>query len=147
MAAAGKTGREYGKSHPIDALAAGRAALQEPDLPVAHLDGAAREVRLLIDSREDLVAERTRIINRLRAPPRARPDLGPSSPVFRPVEDHQPAQPEPGRPHRDRRPPRRARLGRGCEELTAEINALEAELGALIGTLAPTLLLIMDAGP
>ena len=31
-----------------------------------HLDGPAREVRLLLDRREDLVAQRTRQINRLR---------------------------------------------------------------------------------
>ena len=58
--------RTYGKSDPIDALAVARAALREPDLPVARLDGAERELRLLVDHREDLVAERTRIISRLR---------------------------------------------------------------------------------
>jgi transposase len=66
MAAGRKSRRNYGKFDPIDALAVARAALQEPDLPVAHLGGPAREVRLLLDHREDLVAERTRIINRLR---------------------------------------------------------------------------------
>lgn len=65
MAAARKASRSYGKSDPIDALAVARAALQEPDLPTARLDGAARDLRL-VDHREDLVAERTRIINRLR---------------------------------------------------------------------------------
>ena len=34
--------------------------LREPDLPVATLDGPERELRLLVDHREDLVAERTR---------------------------------------------------------------------------------------
>ena len=34
----------YGKSDPIDALAAARAALREPDLPTARLGGPAREV-------------------------------------------------------------------------------------------------------
>lgn len=58
--------RSYGKSDPIDALAVARAALREPDLPTAQLDGPARLVRLLVDHREDLVAERTRVINRLR---------------------------------------------------------------------------------
>ena len=43
-----------------------RAALREPDLPIARLDGIEREIRLLVDHREDLVAERTRIIARLR---------------------------------------------------------------------------------
>ncbi|WUS45329.1 transposase [Streptomyces mirabilis] len=56
----------YGKSDPIDALVAARAALREPDLPTAHLDDASREVRLLMDHRDNLVAERTRVINRLR---------------------------------------------------------------------------------
>ncbi|MFI6333317.1 transposase, partial [Micromonospora chersina] len=58
--------RTYGKSDPIDALAVARAALREDDLPVAHLDGPDRDVRLLVDHREDLIAERTRAVNRLR---------------------------------------------------------------------------------
>ena len=66
MAHVRDSARSYGKSDPIDALAVARAALREPDLPTARLDGPAREVRLLVDHREDLVAERTRIINRLR---------------------------------------------------------------------------------
>src|SRR5512132_2064334 len=41
--------RTYGKSDPIDALAVARAALREPELPVARLDGPARELRLLVD--------------------------------------------------------------------------------------------------
>jgi len=60
------TARTYGKSDPIDALAVARSALREPGLPTAQLDGPSRELRLLVDYREDLVAERTRIINRLR---------------------------------------------------------------------------------
>jgi transposase len=56
----------FGKSNPSDALAVARAVLREPDLPVAKLDGAEREVRLLVDHREDLVGERTRMISRLR---------------------------------------------------------------------------------
>jgi transposase len=66
MANARTAARSYGKSDPIDALAVARAALREPDLPVARLDGPARELRLLVDHRDHLVAERTRIINRLR---------------------------------------------------------------------------------
>ena len=58
--------RTYGKSDPIDALAVARAALREPGLPTARLDGPEREVRLLTDHREDLVGERTRAMNRLR---------------------------------------------------------------------------------
>jgi len=58
--------RQSGKSDAIDALAVARAALREPDLPVAHLDREARELKLLLDHREDLVRERTAQIQRLR---------------------------------------------------------------------------------
>jgi transposase len=66
MAHARDAARTYGKSDPIDALAVARAALRQPDLPAAQLEGASRELRLLVDHRDDLVAERTRMINRLR---------------------------------------------------------------------------------
>lgn len=66
MAHARDAARTYGKSDPIDALAVARAAQREPDLPTAHLDTASREIRLLVDHRDDLVTERTRCINRLR---------------------------------------------------------------------------------
>jgi transposase len=66
MAHARDGARTYGKSDPIDALAVARAALREPDLPVARLDGPSRDLRLLVDHREDLVRERTSQINRLR---------------------------------------------------------------------------------
>jgi transposase len=66
MAGMRRSGREPGKSDPIDALATARVALREPDLPVARLDGIERDLRLLVDHREDLVAERTRIEQRLR---------------------------------------------------------------------------------
>jgi Transposase/Transposase IS116/IS110/IS902 family len=64
MAHARDAARSYGKSDPIDALAVARAALREPDLPTAQLDGPARDVRLLSDHREHLIDERTRVINR-----------------------------------------------------------------------------------
>lgn len=60
-----RTSREPGKSDPIDALAVARVALREPNLPVARLEGRSRELKLLVDHREDLVGERTRIQNRL----------------------------------------------------------------------------------
>ena len=66
MAHARDGARTYGKSDPIDALAIARAALREPELPAAHLDEHARQVRLLVDHREDLLAERTRHTNRVR---------------------------------------------------------------------------------
>jgi transposase len=67
MAGARSGGRERGKSDPIDALAVARAALREEiTLPAARLDGPVLEVRRLGDYRDDLVAERTRVINQLR---------------------------------------------------------------------------------
>ena len=68
MAGRRRSARERGKSDPIDALAVARAALEEgiETLPAAQLEGPAREIKLLLDHREDLVAERTRIQNRLR---------------------------------------------------------------------------------
>jgi transposase len=66
LAGARQAVRALGKSDPIDALAVARAALREPDLPTAAHDQASWEVKLLVDHREHLVAERTRAINRLR---------------------------------------------------------------------------------
>jgi len=66
MAGARRSARTRGKSDPIDALAVARAALREPGLPVARLDGPAREVKLLGDYRENLIRERTAVQNRLR---------------------------------------------------------------------------------
>lgn len=66
MAHARDAARTYGKSDPIDALAVARAVLREPNLPLARLDGPTRDLRLLVDHREDLVRERTSQVNRLR---------------------------------------------------------------------------------
>jgi transposase len=66
MAGARQAVRALGKSDPIDALAVARAALREPGLPTAGHDPASWEVKLLVDHREHLIAERTRTINRLR---------------------------------------------------------------------------------
>jgi transposase len=68
MAGRRRSSRQPGKRDPIDALAVARAALEEgvETLPVAALEGPAREIKLLLDHREDLVAERTRIQCRLR---------------------------------------------------------------------------------
>jgi transposase len=59
---------QRGKSDPIDALAVARAVVREgvDRFPTAFLDPDAMEIRLLHDHREQLVAERTRMQNRLR---------------------------------------------------------------------------------
>ena len=56
--------RERGKSDAIDAVSIARAALREglDMLPIARLAGPELEVRLLVDHRERLVAQRTQLI-------------------------------------------------------------------------------------
>jgi len=62
-----RRGRTRGKSDVIDALAIARAALQEPDLsgPLVG-EETLRELKLLVDHRDDLVDERRRAQQRLR---------------------------------------------------------------------------------
>ena len=119
MAGARRSGREPGKSDPIDALAVARAALREPDLPIARLDGPERELRLLVDHRDDLVAERTRAQNRLRwhlhELSRAR-SRRPRS-LDRPGRARRPRG-RPGRHDRHRGPHRRASWSPASGELT-----------------------------
>jgi len=68
MGASRKGEREPGKSDQIDALAIARAVVKDgaEQFPAAHLDEQAMEIRLLLDHRGQLVAERTRTVNRLR---------------------------------------------------------------------------------
>jgi transposase len=62
-----RAGRTRGKSDPIDALAVARAALREPDLPRPQPgERVHRELKLLVDHRDDLVDERRRAQQRLR---------------------------------------------------------------------------------
>ena len=146
MAGARRSGREPGKSDPIDALAVARAALRE-DLPVATLDGPDREVRLLVDHREDLVAERTRVENRLRWHLH---ELAPGSePVARSLNrtvvlvrlgvDLADAPGIVGRIARDL-------VGR-IRDLTRTINELEREIARRVADLAPSLLALVGCGP
>jgi transposase len=59
--------RTRGKSDAIDALAVARAALQEPNLDSPSLgEEPLRELKLLVDHRDDLVDERRRAQQRLR---------------------------------------------------------------------------------
>jgi transposase len=146
MAGARRASREPGKSDPIDALAVARAALRE-DLPVASLDGPDREVRLLVDHREDLVAERTRAQNRLRWHLH---ELDPG---------HEPSARGLGRTvvldglerHLATTPGTVARIARELvsriRELTATINELEREVTRLVAGLAPSLLALTGCGP
>ena len=146
MAHSRDAARSYGKSDPIDALAVARAALREPGLPVAVLDGPSRQVRLLVDHREDLVGERTRAINRLRW------HLHELDPAW------DPAARSLNRATTLRSVATRlagmdgtvARLARELVEriatLTRQAGALERELAGLVAALAPTLLALPGIG-
>jgi transposase len=81
-----KSSRIPGKSDPIDATAVALAALRVgiDELPAAHLDEHAMEIRVVTDYRDQLIAERTRMINRLRwhlvrIAPELEAKLGPAS--------------------------------------------------------------------
>ena len=146
MAGARRAAREPGKSDPIDAEAVALAALRHPDLPVAELDGPAREVKLLSDHRHDLVVQRTRIASQIRWHlHELDPDLViPSRGLKRHcVVAHLRAE-------LDRFDGVVARLARNllarCDELNHQINALEAELRKLVRDLAPSLLAIPGCG-
>ena len=67
MAPERRAGRTRGKSDPIDALAVARAALREPQLSRPRPDEQIfRDLKLLVDHRDDLVDERRRAHQRLR---------------------------------------------------------------------------------
>lgn len=138
--------RTFGKSDPIDALAVARAALREPNLPMAQLDGPEREVRLLLSHREDLVAERTRMVNRLRW------HLHEIDPSWEP-----PARGFRQRKHLDAvelriagTPGCVARLARElvgrCREVSVRIHELDQEIDELVTGLAPNLLAVCGCG-
>jgi transposase len=57
--------RPRGKSDPADALAIARVAAREEELPPVSPHGPQDELRLLVDYRQQLMGERTRIANRL----------------------------------------------------------------------------------
>jgi len=143
MAGVRRASRSRGKSDPIDARAVAEAALRHPDLPAAHLAGVQRDVRLLLDHRENLVAERTRAQNRLRWHLH---DLDPD--FFVPLRKlHRYAWLDRTTEHleaMDRTVQIRVALAEvsHIRELTAEANTLRRELITLMRLLAPELLAI-----
>jgi transposase len=144
MAETRRTGRQRGKSDPIDALAVARAALREPGLPVAQLEGISRDVRLLVDHREDLIGERSRLQNRLRWHLH---ELEPGYPVGPLDRTATQRKLETRLASHGGRVAELAReqLGR-IRELTPRIKQLEAELGQLVRPLVPTLLALQGCG-
>jgi transposase len=146
MAHARDAARTYGKSDPIDALAVARAAQRHPDLPVAQLDGPARELRLLVDHREDLVAERTRCINRLRWHLH---ELDPTwDPTPRSLTSYRNIDAVAARlTGIDGMVARIARdIAVHIRDLTVQERALEREITTRVATLAPTLLGLVGVG-
>lgn len=147
MAGMRRGGRQYGKSDPIDALAVARASLREPNLPRAALEGEQLDVRLLVDHRDDLVAQRTAIIQRLRWHLH---DLDATIEVplrgFRSARELQRV----GRRLARMTPTTRVRIARqllaSCRSLSKTIDALTAEISALVATVAPQLLEIPGCG-
>jgi transposase len=146
MAGAREGGREPGKSDPIDALAVARAALREPGLPVAQLDGEARSLRLLVDHREDLVGERTRIQSRLRwhlhelfpdlaVAPRALRRLHVMDELDQRLADVEGTVASIAR-----------ELVARCRELTLTVNELERQITRIVRQLAPTLVALAGCG-
>jgi transposase len=141
-----RVARTPGKSDPLAALAVARAAQQEPTLPVAELDGPTRVIRLLVDHRDDLVAERTRIQNRLRwhlheVDPTAAPGPGTLDRLCTLVRVGLVVDQQEG-----------VLAGilawqlRACRELTMEINQLEREIARLVQMSSPTLLALPGCG-
>jgi transposase len=151
MAEQRRIARTRGKSDPIDAAAVARAALREPGLPVASHDDTSRELKLLIDRREDLVQQRTRVINRLLwrvheldpawAPPARSLDL---------VKHQQALMDKLAGVPADGIAAVVAELARDelsdIIELTVRINALAKRISGLVTKAAPTLLAMPGVG-
>jgi len=124
--------RRAGKSDPGDALAIARVTARELDLPPVRGADATREMALLVAAREDLVAEATRVRNRLHADLVVLvPGYGASAANLVAARNRESA----GRLLRPLRGlqaelarDRLARLGR----LTSEAKALELRLGGLV---------------
>jgi transposase len=149
MAPERRAGRARGKSDPIDALAVARAALREPRLDRPRPGEAAlRDLKLLVDHRDDLVDERRRAQQRLRWQLH---DLDPELAVPPGALD---------RPLWLDRVARRLRRGEQtvqiriarelvgrCRSLTRSILELDRELPARTEQSAPRLLTLPGCGP
>ena len=143
-----RSGRVRGKSDPIDALAIARAALREPrlDRPRAG-EERLRELRLLVDHRDDLVDERRRAQQRLRWHlHELDPLLGvPAGALDRPVWLDRVARKLTRLEQTLQVRIARELVGR-CRSLTRTILELERELVAMTAQTAPALLELPGCG-
>jgi len=144
-----RRGRSRGKSDSIDALAVARAALQEPKLDGPRAgEETLRELKLLVDHRDDLVAERRRCRQRLRwhlheLDPTLRVPLGA---LDRAVWLDRLTRKLARRGQTTQVQIARDLLGR-CRVLTREIVALDRVLHDRTRSLAPRLLELAGCGP
>lgn len=148
MAESRSGGRERGKSDPIDALANARAALREDVfLPAARLNARVLDVRRLADHRDDLVAERTQVMNRLRwLVHDLEPGLAPAPRALTRAKGCRLLEAGlRGLPESAGRRVALSQLG-AVTRLSAEIRELENELETLLGQLCPELLGICGIG-
>lgn len=149
MAGARRGGRERGKSDPIDSLAVARAALMQgvDSLPMARLEGPELELRLLVDHRDRLVAQRTALQNDLRWHLH---DQGELDVPTGGLDREKWLKPLAGRLAR-REQDARTRIARDelrrIRELTRTIRALEKEIALLVAGICPQLLDEVGCGP
>jgi transposase len=142
-------GRTRGKSDAIDALAVARAALREPQLDGPR-EGEAplRELKLLVDHHDDLVAERRRAQQRLRWHLH---ELEPTLTVPLGALDRGIWLDRLGRRLARCERTTQVRIAREllarCRSLTRAIAALERELQAHTQAAAPRLLELAGCGP
>ena len=143
-----RRGRVRGKSDRIDALAVARAALQEPllDAPRAG-EAVLRELKLLVDHRDDLVAERRRCQQRLRWHLH---ELDPMLAVPLGALDRAIWLDRLARQLARREQSTQVRVARDlvgrCRTLTRSVASLDRELEARTKTLAPRLLELAGCG-
>ena len=148
MAPERRAGRARGKSDPIDALAVARAALREPSLSRPREDEQPfRDLKLLVDHRDDLVDERRRAQQRLRWHLH---QLDPALPVPAKALDRPTHLDRVGR-WLARRPPEvqvlvARELVVRCRSLTRAIVELDRELQQRAAQLAPALLELPGCG-
>lgn len=142
-AGARSVARERGKSDSIDAVAIARAAIREGvhTLPVAQLAGTELDVRLLVDHRERLVAQRTRLSNDLRWNLHdVWPELEVPARALSAVRWQERITARLARAEQTTR----VRIARDelrrVRELTRAINELKRELAVLVAEVAPQLL-------
>lgn len=141
--------RTRGKSDQIDALAVARAALQEPQLGGPRVgEEPLRELRLLVDHRDDLVDERRRAQQRLRwhlheIDPTLQVPLGA---LDRAIWIERLARQLAGREQTIQVRITRDLLSR-CRTLGRAIGELDRELKTRTTTIAPGLLQLPGCGP